>query len=105
MDIDKIIRRVADMYLASGVESLSEKELFSLSRTTGSHNVDAFEKALEQILRKLVPNMSSEAWNRISRNIYEHQDNCASEVSRSYFVTKGVQNFLEPLVQMAKRLS
>lgn len=86
------------------VQSLSEDELFTLSRNLRG-NTDKFEKALKKILLKLVPNMTEEAWSRVVRNIDEHQEECASQVAQNYFVYKGVQNFLEPLFQMVKRFS
>ena len=88
------------------VNDLSSEEIFSLTRNTfGENYIEQFEGALVDILGDLVPELSDEAVSRITRNSSEHQQNLKSLIDRRHSVESAGREFIEELVNMAKKLS
>ena len=85
------------------IDDLENEDLHGLTMHTGENYIEQFEGSLATLLGKLVPDISEEALGRIMRNSSEHQDNLRSMVNRSYSVTGAAREFLEDLVQFAKR--
>ena len=85
------------------VDDLTDSEIHSLTMHTGENYIEQFEGALSDILGELVPDISEFAKNRILQNSYEHQENLQSLIDRSHSVESAGREFIEKLVNMAKR--